>query len=73
MNVICPICDQNQSQDPTKSWSYGKIIEKRTAKKTTWGASVNCSQYYCKCGCAFKFYLTTKGKFWTNPKSKKIS
>ena len=72
MSVSCPVCGKKQSQEPTKSWSYGKMIEARTKKKTVWGASVQCSPYRCKCGKAFRFYLTTKGKSWTIPKSKKI-
>lgn len=71
MSVLCPSCGKTQSQEPTKSWTYGKMIEKRTSKGTKWGASVNCSQYYCECGKPFRFYLTTKGKSWTIPKSKK--
>ena len=73
MDVICPLCGKKQDQKPIKSWSYGKMIEKRTPKEggTVWGASVNCSQYHCKCGKPFRFYLTTKGKSWTIPKSKK--
>ena len=71
MDIKCPICKKKQSQKPVKSWSYGKMIEKRTTKGTVWGASVNCSQYHCECGKSFRFYLTTKGKSWTIPKSKK--
>ena len=46
------------------------MIEKRAGKEIKWGASVNCSHYYCECGKAFRFYLTTKRKYWTIPKSK---
>ncbi len=70
-NVKCPYCGNLQKDDPIKSWSYGKMIEARTKEKTIWGASVKCSQYQCNCGKPFKFYLTTKGKSWTIPKSKK--
>ncbi len=68
--IKCPICNIEQKQKPKKSWTYGKMIEKRTAKKTSWGASVKCSIYECKCGKSFKFYLTAKGKSWTIPKRK---
>jgi len=71
MEIKCPHCDKNQKQKPVKSWQYGKMIEEKTKSGTKWGASVNCSHYYCNCGKSFKFYLTTKGKFWTIPKSKK--
>jgi hypothetical protein len=72
MKAICPYCDITQKQVPVKTWSFGKLIENRTKEGTTWGASINCSQYYCvKCGKSFISYLTTKGKYWTNPKSKK--
>ena len=71
MKIKCPFCNKNQEQEPLKSWAYGKMIEKRTKEGTKWGASVNCSQYHCECGKPFRFYLTTKGKFWTIPKSKK--
>jgi len=70
MNIKCPQCGIIQSQEPTKSWNYGKMIEKRTSKGTVWGASIKCSQYYCECGNPFRFYLSTKGKSWTIPKSK---
>lgn len=71
MKVKCPYCKKQQTQKPTKTWAYGKMIEKRTKNGTEWGASVNCSQYYCECGKSFRFYLTTKGKSWTIPKLKK--
>ena len=71
MNEICPYCNREQNQKPVKSWAYGKMIEKRTENGTKWGASVNCSRYSCNCGKSFNFFLTTKGKFWTIPKSKK--
>ncbi len=70
-NVKCPYCGKPQKDDPIKSWSYGKMIETRTKEKTIWGASVKCSQYRCNCGKPFRFYLSTKGKSWTIPKSKK--
>lgn len=66
----CPFCNHKQIDQPVKSWAYGKMIEKRTNEGTIWGASVNCSQYYCKCGKQFRFYLSTKGKSWTIPKLK---
>ena len=72
MEIKCPHCDRIQKKDPTKTWSFGKLIENRTDEGTTWGASIDCSQYYCeKCGKSFLFYMTKKGKNWTNPKSKK--
>jgi len=71
MKIKCPYCNTEQKQKPVKSWAYGKMIENRTASETIWGASVNCSRYSCKCGKSFNFFLTTKGKFWTIPKSKK--
>jgi hypothetical protein len=70
--VKCPYCEKIQKDEPVKSWSYGKIIKSHTKEKTTWGASVKCSQYTCKCGKSFKFYLTTNGKSWTIPKSNKL-
>lgn len=65
----CPFCGKNQTQNPIKTWAYGKMIEKRTSEKTTMGASVNCSRYECKCGKLFNFYVSPK-KNWTIPKSK---
>ena len=70
MDVKCPFCKSIQTKQPVKAWVYGKMIEKRTKKETTWGSSVSCSRYICKCGKPFNFFLTTKGKFWTIPKSK---
>ena len=70
MNIKCPYCRKKQEQKPTKVWAYGKMIESKTKNETKWGASVNCSQYYCECGKAFRYYLTTKGKDWTIPKPK---
>ncbi len=70
MKIECPYCEKEQKQEPTKTWAYGKMIESRTKNETKWGASVNCSQYSCKCGKPFRFYLTTKGKSWTIPKKK---
>ena len=70
MEIKCPYCHKNQNQKPIKSWTYGKMIEKRTETVTKWGATVNCARYSCKCGKTFNFYLTTKGKYWTIPKSK---
>ena len=73
MEIKCPHCEKKQEQKPLKSWHYGKMIEKRTENGTEWGASVKCSHYSCKCGKPFRFYLTTKGKYWTIPKSNKKS
>jgi len=70
MSVLCPVCGEKQSQEPVKSWNYGKMIEKRTSEGTVWGASVECSIYDCKCGKSFRYYLTSKRKFWTIPKKK---
>ena len=70
MKVKCPYCKSLQTQEPLKSWAYGKLITKRTDKGTTMGPSINCSRYSCKCGKFFIFYQTTKGKTWTNPKPK---
>ena len=70
MAIKCPFCNKNQKQKPLKSWAYGKMIEKRTKGGTKWGASVNCSRYTCNCGKFFNFYLTSKGRHWTIPKSK---
>jgi len=41
----CPVCDKEQKQKPKKTWTYGKMIEKRTIDGTEWGASVKCSSY----------------------------
>ena len=74
MNIksTCPFCHQIQTQEPIKSWKYGKMIEHRDKMGTTWGASVNVSRYICSnCERHFNFFLTTKGKFWTIPKTKK--
>jgi len=70
MEIRCPRCEKIQKQKPIKSWGYGKMIEKRTNVETIWGSSVKCSQFGCKCGKSFNYYLTSKGKFWTIPKSK---
>ena len=70
--IQCPKCTKDQKQKPRKSWSYGKMIEGRTKNGTEWGASVKCSIYDCKCGLAFRYYLTAKGKSWTIPKKKSI-
>jgi len=72
MKIKCPFCDKEQKQEPKKTWTYGKMIEKMTKNGMVRGASCNCSIYLCDCGKSFKFYLTTKGKYWTIPKSKKI-
>jgi len=69
MNIKCPYCNEEQKQEPSKTWKFGRLIEKRSKDRTEWGASINCSQYYCVCGKAFRLYLTTKGKYWTIPKS----
>ena len=66
--VTCPFCSEEQTQKPIKSWAYGKMILKRSEKGTTWGPSVSCSRYECKCGNNFQFYLSTSGKSWTIPK-----
>ena len=73
MNIKWPFCTKIQKKDPVKTWSFGKLIENRTEEEgTTWGASIDCSHYYCeKCKKSFLFYLTKKGKSWTNPKPKK--
>jgi hypothetical protein len=68
--IICPICNKEQKQKPKKTWAYGKMIEARTIDGTKWGASVRCSNYECKCGKSFRYYLTSKGKSWTIPKKK---
>lgn len=70
MDIKCPLCKSIQKKQPTKSWTYGKIIERKTKKGTEWGASINCSHYICECGKPFNFFLTTKGRSWTIPKSK---
>lgn len=70
MVVKCPFCEIEQKQKPSKTWAYGTMIKARTEKGIEWGASVKCSQYNCECGKPFRFYLTTKGKYWTIPKSK---
>ena len=68
----CPVCDKEQKQKPKKTWTYGKMIEKRTIDGTEWGASVKCSSYACKCGKSFRYYLTATGKSWTIPKLKVV-
>ena len=70
MKIKCPYCKKEQNQKATKTWVFGKLIKERTKDGTKWGASINCSQYYCVCGKPFRFYLTTKGKYWTIPKLK---
>ena len=70
MKIICPYCNQSQKKEAKKTWSYGKMIEKRTKEGTVWGSAVTCSMYTCKCEKPFRFYFTTKGKSWTIPKSK---
>jgi len=70
MKVICPICNIEQKNQPIKTWSFGKLIEKRTKSGTVWGTSIDCSQYRCECGKYFRFYFTPKGKSWTIPKAK---
>jgi len=67
-SVKCPFCRKLQKDKPIKSWSYGTLIEKKIQEKTIWGSSIKCSRYICKCGKSFNFYLTQKGKSWTNPK-----
>ncbi len=66
----CPYCNKRQTQKPVKSWAYGKMIEKRTDKGTSWGSSVNCARYKCKCSKYFNFY-SSKNKNWTIPKPQK--
>jgi hypothetical protein len=70
MDIKCPYCNKEQKYGPKKTWEFGKLIKNRTKEKTTWGASINCSQYYCTCGKPFRFYLSANGKYWTIPKSK---
>jgi len=67
----CPFCGKNQTQKPIKSWTYGKMIERRDESGTKWGAVVTVTRYLCECGKPFNFFLTTKNKSWTIPKSKK--
>jgi len=72
LKIKCPFCDKEQKQDPKKTWAYGTMIEKRTkGEGTVRGAACKCSRYSCNCGKSFNFYLTTKGKYWTIPKSEK--
>ncbi|MDE1818480.1 MAG: hypothetical protein KGI19_07745 [Thaumarchaeota archaeon] len=47
------------------------MIERRDTSGTKWGAAVTCSRYLCKCGKPFNYFLSSKGKSWTIPKSKK--
>ena len=51
----CPYCGKNQSKEE-KKWRYNDNIE--------------AALYLCKCGKNFNFYITSKGKTWTNPKPK---
>ena len=65
----CPYCRYIQTNEPQKTWTYGKLIIKKTKKATLWGDSVICSRYQCKCGRFFNYY---KGRTssWTIPKSR---
>jgi len=67
----CPFCGKEHTQKPIKSWTYGKMIEKKVESGTRWGGVITCTRYRCKCGKSFNFYLTTKGKSWTIPKKKR--
>ena len=66
-DLKCPFCGKLQKDEPSKSWFYGRKIKDSTAKSV---ASITCSRYNCECGKPFNFYLTTKNKSWTIPKSK---
>ncbi len=46
------------------------MIEHKDKSGTSWGASVKCSRFECKCGKGFNYYLTSKNKSWTIPKKK---
>lgn len=70
-DIVCPFCGIKQIQKPIKSWNYGKMIEHRGTSGTTWGATVKCARYLCKCSKPFNYFLTSKGKSWTIPKLKK--
>ena len=67
-HVKCPFCLKKQSLEPLKSWEYGKAIISRTKKGTTWGHSITCSRYICKCGKKFNYYNSVKGKSWYIPR-----
>ena len=70
--IKCPRCTKIQMQSPVKDWQYGKIISKRKKGGTEWGAAIHCSRYYCKkCERHFNYYVSSKNKIWTIPKSKK--
>ena len=70
--IKCPLCGLTQKQDPVKKWNYGKIIKKRSTDGTQWGAAIHCSRYCCnKCEKFFNFYVSSKDKTWTIPKTKK--
>ena len=70
--IKCPRCTKTQNQNPEKTWQYGKIILKRNEDGTKWGASIHCSRYFCeKCKQSFNYYVSSKDKTWTIPKSKK--
>ena len=71
MEIHCPFCDKVQTQKPMKSWTYGKMFKKRTKDGMKWGAAIRCSRYECHCGKLFNYYITSKNKTWTNPKSKR--
>lgn len=53
--IKCPFCGKNQTDNPIKTWAYGKI---------------NVNRYECKCSKIFNYYNTTKSS-WTIPKTKK--
>ena len=70
-NIVCPECQQIQTQEPVKDWQYGKIISKRKKDGTEWGAAIHCSRYCCaKCEKFFNYYVSSNNKTWTIPKSK---
>lgn len=50
--VKCPFCGRNQTNNPVKSWSYGKVKVNR---------------YQCKCLKMFNHYMSIKSS-WTIPK-----
>ncbi len=72
MNLsVCPFCSKKQTQEPVKTWKYGKMIISRTEKGTKWGSAITCSRFNCKCGKKFNSYNSAKGKSWTIPKNTK--
>jgi hypothetical protein len=54
MGTVCPFCKRKQTQEPLKSWSYGKILVNR---------------YLCQCKKIFNHYQSDKSS-WTIPKKK---